>query len=59
MAVGLIEAAGDVAGLYATVTDDTRGRRGLRSDGSVFTLESLGCYHLHDVVHHLHDVRAG
>ena len=59
VAVGLIEAAGTVAGLYATVTDATRGRRGRRSDGSVFTVESLGSYHLHDVVHHLHDVGAG
>lgn len=59
VAVGLIEAAGTVAGLYATVTDATRGHRGRRSDGSVFTVESLGSYHLHDVVHHLHDVGAG
>ncbi len=59
VAVGLIEAAGHVAGLYATVTDASRDRRGLRSDGSVFTVASLGSYHLHDVVHHLHDVGAG
>ena len=32
-------------------------RRGTRSNGSVFTVESLGRYHLHDVVHHLWDVR--
>ena len=32
-------------------------RRGLRSDGSEFTVETLGRYHLHDVVHHLYDVR--
>ena len=57
--VGLIDAAGTVAGLYATVTDATKDRRGHRSDGSVFTVESLGSYHLHDVVHHLHDVGAG
>ena len=59
VAAELIEAAGTVAGLYATVTDATRGRRGLRSNGSVFTVESLGSYHLHDVVHHLHDVGTG
>ncbi|MSW70100.1 MAG: DinB family protein [Actinobacteria bacterium] len=59
VAVGLFEAAGTVAGFYATVTDATRDRRGHRSDGSVFTVESLGSYHLHDVVHHLHDVGAG
>jgi hypothetical protein len=56
--VDLIEAAGTVAGLYAGVTDDTRHRRGLRSDGAAFTVETLGQYHLHDVVHHLHDVGA-
>lgn len=58
VAVQLIEAAGTVAGTYATVTDDTRARRGLRSNGDEFTVESLGRYHLHDVVHHLHDVGA-
>ncbi len=56
--VELIEAAGTVAGLYATVTPATAGRRGLRSNGSEFTVETLGSYHLHDVVHHLHDVGA-
>jgi len=32
---------------------------GARSNGDRFTVESLGSYHLHDVVHHLHDVGAG
>ncbi len=54
--VELIEAAGTVAGLYATVTDETAGRTGVRSDGSGFTVVTLGRYHLHDVLHHLHDV---
>ena len=54
--VELIEAAGTVAGIYSTVTDETGSRRGQRSTGDVFTVESLGSYHLHDVVHHLHDV---
>ncbi|RYB91977.1 DinB family protein [Nocardioides oleivorans] len=58
VAVELIEAAGTVAGTYATITDATRDRRGLRSNGSEFTVETLGSYHLHDVVHHLHDVHA-
>lgn len=56
--VDLIEAAGHVAGLYSTVTSETAGRRGLRSNGSEFTVETLGLYHLHDVVHHVHDVGA-
>jgi hypothetical protein len=33
-------------------------RPGLRSNGSEFTVESLGRYSLHDVVHHLWDVGA-
>lgn len=59
VAVELVEAAGTVARIYATVTDATRDRRGLRSNGDRFTVETLGSYHLHDVVHHLHDVHAG
>ncbi len=59
VAVELIEAAGTVAGTYATVTAATRGRAGTRSNGDRFTVETLGSYHLHDVVHHLHDVGAG
>ena len=55
----LVGAARTVARLYASVTDATRGRRGLRSNGDEFTVESLGRYHLHDVVHHLRDVSAG
>ncbi|HET6628010.1 MAG TPA: DinB family protein [Nocardioidaceae bacterium] len=56
--VELIEAAAAVAGRYATVSVDQWSRRGTRSNGSVFTVESLGRYHLHDVVHHLFDVRS-
>jgi len=58
VAAELVEAARSVAMLYASVTDATRGRRGLRSNGDEFTVETLGRYHLHDVVHHLHDVAA-
>ena len=58
VSVALVEAAGDVAGVYATVTDETSDRPGVRSNGDRFTVETLGTYHLHDVVHHLHDVGA-
>lgn len=58
VSVELIGAAGTVADLYASVDGTTKQRRGVRSNGSVFTVESLGSYHLHDVVHHLHDVGA-
>ena len=33
-------------------------RQGLRSNGSQFTVLTLGQYMLHDVLHHLHDVGA-
>ena len=52
----LLEAAERVAASYESVPDDAWQRRGLRSDGSAFTTTTLGRYHLHDVVHHLHDV---
>jgi len=34
-----------------------RGRHVRRSDGSAFTVESLARYFVHDVIHHVHDVR--
>jgi hypothetical protein len=52
----LLEAAAAVADLYESVPPDAWGRRGLRSNGSEFTIETLGRYHLHDVVHHRWDV---
>ena len=52
----LVAAADVVADRYAGVTGDAWERSGRRSDGSVFTVESIGRYHLHDVVHHLFDV---
>jgi hypothetical protein len=52
----LAVAAARVGDLYAGVTDEARDRPGYRSDGSAFTVETLGRYHLHDVVHHLWDV---
>jgi 2-polyprenyl-3-methyl-5-hydroxy-6-metoxy-1,4-benzoquinol methylase len=56
----VVEAADLVAAQYdalAGADDRIRGRRGVRSDGSVFTVDTLGRYHLHDLVHHAHDVR--
>ncbi|WP_457207634.1 DinB family protein [Nocardioides sp. P5_C9_2] len=52
----LVEAAGHAAGVYASVAAEQAGRCGTRSDGSEFTVETLGLYHLHDVLHHGHDV---
>lgn len=56
VAAELLEAAVDVAAIYESVPPDAWGRRGLRSNGSEFTVETLGRYHLHDVVHHRWDV---
>ena len=56
VAAELAAAAGAVADRYAGVPAEAWARRGFRSDGSEFTVESLGRYHLHDVVHHAHDV---
>lgn len=54
--VELVERAEEAAAAYAGVGADQWRRTGLRSNGSQFTIETLGRYHLHDVVHHLWDV---
>ena len=54
----LVAAADAVADRYASVTGGQWARRGVRSNGSEFTVASLGRYHLHDVVHHAWDVTA-
>ena len=57
VAAELVEAAEIIAEKYARVTGDQWQRPGTRSNGSVFTIDTLGRYHLHDAVHHLYDVR--
>jgi hypothetical protein len=52
----LFDAAVTVADTYASVPDDAWTRRGLRSNGSEFTVASIALYHLHDIVHHAWDV---
>lgn len=56
----LLEAAEHAAQWYdrtAAVGESAWRRPGRRSNGSIFTVESLGRYHLHDLVHHRWDVR--
>ncbi|HSV41233.1 MAG TPA: DinB family protein [Nocardioidaceae bacterium] len=57
VATELVEAAEIVAEEYAAVTREQWQRPGTRSNGSKFTVDTLGRYHLHDAVHHLYDVR--
>jgi len=54
----LVAAAYAVGDVYAAVSGDAWDRSGVRSDGAVFTVATLGRYHYHDVFHHLHDVTA-
>jgi SAM-dependent methyltransferase len=53
----LVAAAYAIGDLYDSVPPLAWHRQGRRSDGSGFTIERLARYQLHDVVHHLHDVR--
>lgn len=54
----LAEAAEHIAPMFDDVQGEDWQRTGRRSDGAVFTIESFARYLLHDVLHHLHDVRA-
>ncbi|HVY10717.1 MAG TPA: DinB family protein [Mycobacteriales bacterium] len=54
----LSAAADTVADSFDDVTEEGWGRTGRRSDGSNFTIESMGRYFAHDWIHHLWDVGA-
>lgn len=54
----LRDAAADLRQAFSAVRDEDWQRTGVRSNGSAFTVESLGQYLLHDLAHHLVDVRA-
>ncbi len=56
VATELQDAAAVIAAAWADVRDEEWSRPGTRSNGSKFTLDSLGRYFLHDIVHHLNDV---
>lgn len=55
--VELSAAAEVAASAFEAVGPDDWQRTGRRSNGSTFTIETLGQYFLHDLIHHLHDVR--
>jgi hypothetical protein len=52
----LLDAADLLAADFARLTDQQWLRRGRRSDGAHFTVESFARYLIHDPVHHLYDV---
>ena len=54
----LARAAEATADVFDAVTAEQWERTGRRSNGSLFTVRTLGQYFLHDVVHHLRDVDA-
>ncbi len=54
----LSAAAADTAALFAGVSGPQWDRRGRRSNGSQFTVDSIGRYLAHDLVHHVHDIEA-
>ncbi len=53
----LAAAADQAAKAFARPSGAQWDRPGVRSNGSVFTVASLGIYFLHDIVHHVWDVR--
>lgn len=51
------DAAEQVASAFDELAPDQWERRGRRSDGASFTVDSFARYFLHDLVHHRHDVQ--
>ena len=56
VAAELTAAADVLASSFAAVAGDQWDRRGRRSDGARFTVETFARYFIHDPVHHLYDV---
>ncbi len=48
--------ASRTAEAFDAVPAEANGHRGMRSNGSQFTIASFGPYFVHDIEHHLHDV---
>ncbi|MCM6773531.1 DinB family protein [Nocardia sp. CDC159] len=58
VAAELAVAAETVSGAFESVPVAERGRAARRSNGSLFTVDSMATYFVHDLIHHLHDVHA-
>jgi hypothetical protein len=56
VATELSAAAETLAEDFGGIEDNAWQRRGMRSDDASFTVETIGQFMLHDVVHHVHDV---
>ena len=50
------ESGAQIATAFEDVPGDAWQRPGTRSNGSVFTVETLGRYFVHDLVHHAYDI---
>jgi hypothetical protein len=59
VAKDLGDAAAVLSRHFDALTDAEWDRRGRRSDGARFTVESFGRYLIHDPIHHVHDVEQG
>ncbi len=56
VATELRQRAEELAARFDGVGGETWERRGRRSDGASFTIETFARYLIHDPIHHLHDV---
>lgn len=54
----LVQNGLDATSAFGAVQEDQWDRRGLRSNGSEFTVVTLTGYFMHDIIHHLHDINA-
>ena len=52
----LLSRASELVELLDAIEPPSWSRSGVRSNGSIFTIDSFARYMLHDVVHHLYDV---
>ena len=52
----LVSAGNQLADAFEALPREAAARTGRRSDGAIFTVETLGQYLVHDPVHHLWDV---